>query len=510
MEVQRMLKAFVLIGIASFIWLCLIYKWGYYYGSHDHVELLPLVLQVDDPSLYQNDFFIQGITEFQPNERTVMVALLSPFSSQLEWACLIGHWLFSILLIIGLYKINKVFHKSDLLCWLLVFVVLYVLYGRTLGGVEIYYNTFQASNIAAALGVWAVYFWIKKRSALSFALLAFMTVIQITAGLSLSFGIIMADLMLSVQKGTWISWLRRTAVYLIITLPFILAILVARDVKQDIDHQSYFDILFEFRHPHHFLLASHSIRRVALVLCFALISLPILWNRSPKLRNLVIVLSSATVIWTILVEVTNNPIIASAQLFKATVWLKPLAFLAIGIGLENLFNRVRDFKLNVKPAISLIILFALNIGFAWYLIDHPEQRQFYERQWFGQYENDLEVDIALRADGLLPENALVVQPFHFTAHKYFAKCSSWVDYKANIRHPEKVKEWYRRISFLYGDLMSVYPYENHANFAFTQMSPEMIDFLKEQGVTHMFNFKNHKIEGLTTIAENERYVLLEL
>lgn len=498
-----------LLGFCWFVWLLLIYKWGYFFGSGDHVELLPLVLKAVNPNLYQQDFFVQGIWSFQPNERTVMVALLKPFHKHLEWACLIGHFLSTCILVGGFWAIYRKYIKSSFLTALLIIAALVFLYGRTLGGVELYYNTFQASNLAKGILVWALYLWLEKRGRSAYLLLALATLIQITAGLTTAIIIGFVDLIILFRKENSLSSIRNWLIYLIPVLPFIILIFWARSGMEGAEPETYFSILFEFRHPHHFLLSGYSLNRILLVSAFALAIILVFYRIERRLSLFALTAAIFISVYAILVESTHNPTITSLQFYKASIWLKPLAFLALGVVIERFFpNRIR---LNSSTQLGMAISLLLASGFFMnYLVKNPQFSTWYNRHWFGQYRSDPEVDISLKTLELVPDKALLVQPFDFTAHKYFGQVSSWVDFKANVRHPGMVEEWYSRVCFIY-DLdqqKGGFNLKPGADLAYSNLSKEKTDYLRDIGVSHMITFRG-KEHGLV-LYSNEKYSLVKL
>lgn len=510
MQYQKLLNHLGLFAFASLVWLLLIYKLGYYFGSGDHVELLPLVLKKVNPELYSNDFFVQGITAFQPNERTIFTLLLLPFSFNLEWACLIGHFLSTMLLVSGFWMLFRHFKVSALLSGVLLILALVWLYGRTLGGVELYYNTFQASSLAKGIGIWAIVLWLRKKPMLAFILIGLMTLIQITAGLSLGIPMALAHLSLEYKKKG-ISDLYPVLVYAAIALPFLISIVLARQFDGSYNQEEYFQILFKVRHPHHFLLSNHSPRRIALVALFFMVGLVGLKRRSPKLSLLLAFMGLLLIVYLILFETLRSPFLAGFQLMKTTIWFKPLAFLSLGIGLQQILPKFKSLNRRAQ-LLGLGILLLMNAAFMSWMIQNPNERGFYERHWFEQYRQNSEVDISIKAKEILPSDALIVQPFSFSAHKYFGEVSSWVDFKANVRHPAAVEEWFRRVAYLYGikHEQAGFPAQKSADKCFRNLALKDINYLKSVGVTHLITFSGSVPPGCKLLYSNADYVICAL
>ena len=97
---------------AVLAWSLFVLRVGYRYGTGDQVELLPYTLLLQNSSLYEHDFFIQGLNASVPNERTVMANLLLPFVNHLEIFCFVFQLLSTVVLILGLEKLARRFIQN--------------------------------------------------------------------------------------------------------------------------------------------------------------------------------------------------------------------------------------------------------------------------------------------------------------------------------------------------------------------------------------------------------------
>jgi hypothetical protein len=296
-----------------------------------------------------------------------------------------------------------------------------------------------------------------------------------------------------------------------IALPFLVSIVLARQFDDSYNQQEYFQILFEVRHPHHFLLSNHSPRRIALVALFFVVGLIGLKRRSPKLSLLLVFMGLLLIVYLILFETLRSPFLAGFQLMKTTIWFKPLAFLSLGIGLQQIMPKFK-FQNQKVQWMGLGVLLIFNASFLFWMIQNPSERGFYERHWFGQYRQNSEVDISIMAKEILPSDALIVQPFSFSAHKYFGEISSWVDFKANVRHPAAVEDWFRRVAYLYGinSDQAGFPAQKSADKCFRNLALKDINYLKSVGVTHLITFFDSVPPGCKLLYSNADYVICAL
>src|SRR5690606_31723375 len=76
-----------------------------------------------------------------------------------------------------------------------------------------------------------------------------------------------------------------------------------------------------------------------------------------------------------------------------------------------------------------------------------ERRPAYMLPWIST--EDAEVRISRRAAELTPVDAVFVVPYSFTAFRWYAQRSLYVDYKAMLHQQPFLGEWYARIQAIY-------------------------------------------------------------
>jgi len=153
----------------------------------------------------------------------------------------------------GLYRIGSVYIKQEALKWLTILILFGPLYKINLGGNELYYNMVISSFVAKVFGVWAVYYYLKSKKALSIIFILIATIVHPTVGSQLFIIIVFSMFFTYLKKGKGsISAIDILSIGLFMIFAGGYIYLLLRAVHDyGIERNLYFDI-FEFRVPHHF------------------------------------------------------------------------------------------------------------------------------------------------------------------------------------------------------------------------------------------------------------------
>lgn len=502
---------------AVFCWAILILRFGYRFGTGDQVELLPYTLFLDSPILYPHDFFIQGLNASVPNERTIMANLLIPFVHHLEAACFVLHFLSTVLLILGLEKIGLRIVKSRFTVWVAILVSLIVFNDYTLGNVELQSDCFQASLLSVAIVAWGIHFFLETKIVLSSVLMSMATFFQLLDGLDV---MIVLCCILAFQI---ISGKEKVKTILLFTLPYactaglyLVMIFIQKQGSADITNEELFEILFLFRHPHHFIFSSFPIVKTAVFLFFASIALLRLKAISKPLWLFAAIAIVGSFIYAISVDVMHNIFIANFQFYKLSPWVKFLGVVCFLATLEHLLLRyceryIYQLQKSTSLLLSIVTVFLIILSGRQFLPYHvPFQLPFLS------YKDDL-LQACDWIKSNTPSDAVFIQDFDNTELKFYAQRSSYVEFKANVRHKSKVREWFLRINEVYfpdglpetkGFNLRV---QGQQNFLF--ISNERLQLLKSKGVTHMLRSEKEKTVIHTTakkIFTNSGYAVYQL
>lgn len=498
---------------AIFAWSLLILRFGYRYGTGDQVELLPYTLFLHDTSLYASDFFIQHLHASVPNERTVMANLLLPFVNHLELFCFLGQMLCTLVLVTGLVKLAGRFIKNQYLSWLAVLIALIPLNDFGLGNVELYSECLQVSGLATAIVVWAIHLFLNKRYTGASALMALATFIQLLDGLDVMM-VLTLILFISLLRGqvTLKTFATFFGLYALTAGVYLILIFVQKSAPVAVEQSVVFNILFLFRHPHHFIIASFSKIKVLVFVVLSALALLYYYRRNQTVWQFVAIGLAGVLIYAFMVDFTHTIFIANFQFYKVTAWLKFLGVVAL-VGLLEKNLKLSNVTIGHKPLIasmfvSVLACWLVILQFCNYL---PYTVPF---QLFGLKESDPIISICQQIEQATPANAVFVQPFDNTELKFYGRRSSYVEFKANVRNKAFIQQWVDRIEQVY----DVSPNSPQKGFALQQAADNyyyhlplaQLQKLKAEGVTHLLTKKEFVPATGTLILSNNTYAVYQL
>lgn len=505
---------------ALFAWSLLILRFGYRFGTGDQVELLPYALFLDNPSLYPNDFFIQSLHSTLPNERTVMAHLLLPFVSHLEFFCFIFQMLCTVFLVWGMERLALRFITNRYLAWLAVLVTLVPLNDFGLGNVEVYSECLQASGIATAIVVWAINYFLDRKYLLVALLMSVATIVQVLDGLDVML-VLSALLLVSVVKRevSFKTLLQVGLLYALTAGVFLLFILQAKissemwDKFPYVTKDEFFQILFEFRHPHHFIFASFSKLKVAVYALLTITALFYFYRKSKPLFGFVLLSTLGLAGYIVATDVFHYVPIANFQFYKVTQWVKFFGVVAAVGYAGNYLNNVFTwhFPKNTERCLLLTGAAACFLIIAFFRHSLPYSVPYQIGKL--KYDDDM-IRICEEIKYATPLDAVFIQPFENTELKFYAQRSSYVEFKANVRHSTYVAIWYSRIHSAFGVLyeskVQGFELQQQADDYFVHLSAEQLLQLKGEGVTHILTWKESVPALGTKSIENNTYAVYKL
>ncbi|MBL0309401.1 MAG: hypothetical protein IPP77_06945 [Bacteroidetes bacterium] len=498
---------------ALLVWSLLILRFGYRFGTGDQVEVLPYTLWLQDSSLYPHDFVIQALASSVPNERTAIAYLLLPFVNHLEVACLIFHCLFTVILILGLMKLAEMFIQNKYFAWLSIPAALIVFNDFALGNLELYNHCLQASLIAVAIIGWAILYFFQGKYLHFISLMSIASIMHGLEGLDvmLVLGIIL--LILIYQKKISLSkFFLLCGIYLGTAGIYLLALFFAKQGNTDISNTELFEILFRFRHPHHFIFLSFPKFKMVVFFLLTLFSMWYFRNRSPILFRFMLIGFIGILLYAISVDGFQNIFIANFQLYRITTWMKFFGVVAVVAWIERFVSFVSLSHLFVSFGKSFLLI---SITDCWIVILSFNQMLPYKVPFelFSLKENNEMISICQEIKNVTPKDALFIQPFDNSELKYYAERSSYVEFKANVHDKKYVREWYKRIQLVYGldieDSQKGFGLKKIADDNFA-LDSDRLKALKLEGVTHMLVEKGYHPPIGELIVSNNSYAVYQL
>ncbi len=504
---------------ALFVWGLLLLRFGYRYGTGDQVELLPYTLYLHQPQLYPHDFFIQGLNASIPNERTVMATLLLPFVNHLEFFCFLFQMFTTVFLVLGLERIALRFVRHKYLAWLAIITALIPLNDFGLGNVEVYSECLQASGVTCALVIWALNLFLDRKYLWVAVLLSIGTFIQVLDGLDimmvLSAMLLWNYLQNQVSCKTVLSWF---VLFGLTAGIFLVLILYQKSIgtfstSHLLSPSETFKVMIEFRHPHHFIFATFSKGKIAVYAFLTVVALIYFFRQSKQLFRFVLLSTIGLLIYIIATDIFHLLFIADFQFYKVTQWVKFLGVVAaLGFVSDYLWKK-EDYQFP-KVMEQTLLAFGGAASFVIIIFFHSHLPYTVPYQLFGMKQQEDILRICESIQTATPPDAVFIQPFENTELKFYAQRSSYVEFKANVRHKAYVAQWYDRIQEVFGvnDEMKLqgFKLQQRADEHFYHLSSEELQKLKQQGVGYILTQKEYPPALGKLILENNSYAVYQL
>lgn len=498
------------IAFAVLLWVLLIIKYGYTYGTNDHIELLPYVLFLKNPLLFPHDLFIQSLNASLPNERTVVAHLLLPFVSHLRVAIFLLHFFNTVLLLLALIKLAGRFVDNKYFAWLAVYVSVLVLNDRGLGSVDLYTPSIQASDVSCMIIAWALNVFLDRKYLLASILMSVATFIHVLEGFDVM--IVLCGVML--LKYIWDKEISLREVvsfigtYILTAGVYLFFIYRAKTSGAGaLSSHELFEIMFAFRHPHHFIFGTFPvINKVLFGICIAA-GLMYYRNRSSALFQFIAIGAFGVLVYIVAVDVFHLVFIANFQWYKVVQWIKILGIIAAYAYVLNYLSAY--FSNENKTLNYAVICIGLLVGcFMFYQFSTG----FFDTGY--RQHNENEIVLCSKVKEITPVDAVFVQPFEMTALKFYGQRSSYVEFKAIAKNQKDLKTWYERIQEVFGLNYEVdkngFDMKWKADEHLDNLDEGQLAKLKSEGVTDIICRTSKYQQGHKLILSENGYFVYQL
>jgi len=466
---------------------------------------------LNSPDLYPLDNYLQGIHAKVPNERFAFSYLLSLSGDYLEWMCALLHVLITLLHFLLLYKIGRLFIKTDYLVWLALLVIFVPLYGVNLGGNELYYNSFFVSNLVQLTGLFGIFQLLKERYILALFTFGLATLLQPVIGTQLFVtcaSVLFLGKILGAVKIEWWRWFVGVFAFVLTGGLWVIFLKFFFEDK-GITNAQFFEILFEFRSPHHYLPMEYGWANYLIIIPLLIFGTVFYLIKEKKIGLFFLISWLGMLVYFILVEGFSEVNAASLQWFKMTIWMEAFSAFAVFAMLEKKLGFLQEKTLQ---QIAFPVLASVGAGVLYVLI-FSRSFIFWNVPFdFGnQDQTEAAANISYLISKKTAKDALFLHPINFTTLKVYGERSSMVDYKVLVHRKVAMADWYKRIGDVYGvdvdsrkvglklfDLAD----ENYRNL--TEINIKNLQ--EKYGITHFITFKNHQL-NFPQIIKNEEFIV---
>jgi hypothetical protein len=243
-----------------------------------------------------------------------------------------------------------------------------------------------------------------------------------------------------------------------------------------------FEIMFAFRHPHHFIFSTFPLFNKVLFAIYTLAALVYYgkWSRSLFLFILVSLLG--LIVYVVCVDVLQLVFVANFQWYKVVQWMKIMGMIA---AFAMVFNYLEAFILNKNRLLNIGICTVAVAFFSFMFYQFAVGKFDHGTQ---QY-NEAEILLCEKVKNITPLDAVFIQPFEMTALKFYGQRSSYVEFKAIAKNQKDLKVWYERVQEVFGLSYDVdksgFDMQGKADEHLDNLTEEQLVNLKKEGVTNM-------------------------
>ncbi|MFI5171579.1 MAG: DUF6798 domain-containing protein [Chitinophagales bacterium] len=510
-----------LLLLREILWLSLFYVvlliiWGYSYGKENSLQLIPYAEYLNDRSLFTKDFFIQNADKNFPNERSFFMYLLLPLGGALEWGVFILHYLCSLFLLLGLFRISFHILQNRIYAYASLIILMVPLQYHTLGLNELYGNEFISSFAAVAFAVWSIYFWLNKKVNACYLLLIFSTLMHPLAGLQTFLLISATSFIISIADKDPKGFFRKNSIPLLLyflTAGSFIFLLNRRFNDTAIDSDSFFHIFFVFRNAHHYIPSAFVTKDLIILTPLYLITPFLIYRYNKPLFIFSVLIITGCLIYTIFVELFKSAFFAETQWFKTTYYLEFFMVVSGLLFIQRIIPGMKEVRVS-KFFLGGIMVCCIG----WVLVIFPgievsKNDIAYEFPFYKKITP--EIDIAMKAKDVTPKDALFIQPCSLDELKHYGQRSGYIDYKGITHSKSFIVEWSNRFREIYSidaitSKVISFDAVKLADENYKALSEDDILKLKaDKGITHMIAPVEIQL-SFKPLASNSAYTIYEL
>ena len=314
---------------------------GYQSHEGDHAEHLPQVYRLDNPALFQGDYFLDGYDQ-QFNIRTYYVYTVYGLSRIVPLKALL--FLLCFVCVFGsataFFRISQHFFKERAAPYLALPLIFLLFFNFTLGGNVITYPVLICSTLGKLFAAWGLYYFLKENWRVSGLLLGAATLYQMLAGFQL-FALLFGTMVLLHGLKPKKMHLEFFLSYLILGIFMLAPVAYGMFIgKGEYDKDLYYHILFDFKNSAHYVPSKFPITQYLRFIPLFLGGwfLMLKHKESPFVTRFFALGALGLAIYSGLFELAEWRTIGLTQWFKSTIWIQSLSCVFVAGFLAKLFK----------------------------------------------------------------------------------------------------------------------------------------------------------------------------
>ncbi|MDJ0631834.1 MAG: hypothetical protein QNJ34_01470 [Xenococcaceae cyanobacterium MO_188.B29] len=355
-------QPFVILATYTTVIIASLLAYGYKLASSNIYNQVPAIISLLNPELYNNDFYIQEMTQFTPRYyyyHLIYWGVKLGFS--LPWVCFGLYVIAFSSFLIGLYSLGRIFNQSRLSATVFTFLGFAATVNGRIGHADLFRTDPIPATLAMGLVVWGFYFCFRQKWILGYFFFGLTCLLQFLVG-ALP-GILMAiPLLISGVKNKSFKQIFFSffALGICASLVYIPMLLIGNTNSGTISNEEFIYLYGYIRHPHHLIFSSFGLTGSRGWLNFILFTVGGLLciksskslKQEVKLQLAIVILIScfSLVINYIFVEIYPLDFVAKLQFARTTPFAQLMILLGISVLVEEEYS-----KGNIPIAFLLII-----------------------------------------------------------------------------------------------------------------------------------------------------------
>ena len=350
--------------------------YGYKLTSSNIYNQVPAIISLLNPELYNEDFYIQEMTQFTPRFYYYYLIYWGvKLGISLPWVCFILYFTAFSSFLIGLYSLGRIFNQSRLSATVFTFLGFAATVNGRIGHADLFRVDPIPATLAMGLVVWGFYFCFRNKWILGYLFFGLTCFLQFLVGalpgVLMAIPLLVAAIKKKDFKQVFFSFFVLGICACFIYIPMLLS---GNTNSGSISNEEFVYLYGYLRHPHHLVFSGFGLTTSRGWLNFILFTVGgLLCINSSKsldkyfkfqLSTVVVISCCLLLVNYIFVEIYPINFIAKLQFARTTPFAQLMILIAIGVLVEEEYRKGKiptAFLLIIAPILkgAGILLFIL-------------------------------------------------------------------------------------------------------------------------------------------------------